>query len=162
MKDFIAPVILDLDINETAEGVYAGSGAPPILPQPSEEPGHGSCWTNWTCTWTGHNNGGHSICNVTVNHLGEHSGCTLVINFTTNFTIKEVKNASGLTISNVGTNSFTLTRNNFFNQSESVGFNFEITTSDLFYDENGNPLHGAIGANNADSKYCKVVSWYCS
>ena len=172
MKEFIAPDLLNV-ISDVSEGVYAGSGAvnipdekdPTVLPN---TPGGGGgseyapCWINWKCTWTGHNNGGHSVCHVSANHCGDHSGNCLVIDFVTNFTIKEVKNASGFTISSVGSNNFTLIRNNFFNPSESIGFNFEIVTSDMMYDESNNPLHGAIGTRNADAYYCKVVSYQCS
>lgn len=164
MKEFITPTLLDLDINETAESIYAGSGAVPPTPTMDPfAPGYigSDCWLNWRCTWTGHNNGGHSVCNVTANHCSNHSGECLIMNFVTNFAIKEVKNASGLTISNVSTYSFTLTRNNHFNPTENIGFNFEIVSADIFYDESGNPLHGAIGANNAEAYTCKVASYTC-
>ena len=173
MKEFISPDLLDI-INDVSEGVYAGSGAINIPDEqdptiPSDNPGGGGgsgyapCWTDWQCTWTGHNNGGHSVCHVRAQHCGDHSGNCLVINFSTNFPISDVKNASGLTISSVGTYSFTLIRNNFFNPNDNIGFNFEIVVSPefLLYDESGNPLHGAIGTNNAGTYYCKVVSYEC-
>lgn len=171
MKEFIMPDLLKIT-NDVSEGVYAGSGVynppqdkDPIIP-PDAPGGGGSteyapCWINWQCTWTGHNNGGHSVCHVSANHCGDHTGNCLVMNFVTNFPISDVKNASGLTISAVGSHSFTLTRNNFFNQNDTIGFNFEIVTSQIMYDENHNPLHGAIGANNADAFYCKVASYEC-
>ena len=175
MKEFILPDLLTIN-EDVSEGVYAGSGAvsgdKPGSNDPTTWPnnpggGGGSeyapCWVNWQCTWTGHNNGGHSVCHVQANHNGDHSCNTLVMNFVTNFPIKDVKNASGLTISSVGVYGFTLTRNNHFNPTENIGFNFEIVTADGFilYDENGNALHGAIGTNNADAYYCKVVSYEC-
>ena len=163
MKTYEAPALFAIEA-DMSEGIYAGSGAFDPTPTPSPiEPGPvgEDCWINWSCTWTGHNNGGHSVCNVTANHCGNHSGECLVMNFVTNFAISEVKNASGLTISNVGTYGFTLTRNNHFNPTESIGFNFEIVTSDLMYDESGNPLHGAIGTNNAAAYYCRVSSYVC-
>lgn len=159
MKDFIAAELINID--DTSEGIYAGSGSSPspIIPVP-EEPGH-NCWINWKCTWTGHNNGHHSVCHVSANHCGDHSGSSLVIHFTTNFPISEVKNASGLTISNVGLYNFTLTRNNFFNPSDNIGFNFEIVTSAIFYDAAGKPLAGAIGENNASAYTCRVAGYTC-
>ncbi len=170
MKDFVAPDLINVE--DMSEGVYAGSGAlstnpdetiNPSVPTPGTPGGEvKECWVNWQCRWAGHNNGGHSVCNVTANHCGDHSGECLVMNFVTNFPIREVKNASGLTISNVGTYNFTLVRNNHFNPSESIGFNFEIVTSATLYDESGNPLHGAIGASNGDAYYCKVASYVCS
>jgi len=163
MSEFIAPELLNID--DMAEGVYAGSGglvedSTPI-PNPDPNPMPEGCWINWQCKWVGHNNGGHSICHVSANHCSNHSGDRLVMNFLTNFPIQDVKNASGLTISNIGTYNFTLTRNNHFNPTESIGFNFEIVTSALMYDESGNPLHGAIGSNNASAYYCKVASYTC-
>ncbi len=172
MKDFVAPDLIN--VTDVSEGVYAGSGAfdttpgtnPIPIPDttPPLAPGGGvqTCWVNWQCRWTGHNNGGHSVCHVSANHCGDHSGECLVMNFVTNFPIREVKNASGLTISGVGTYNFTLIRNNHFNPGENIGFNFEIVTSTVMYDENNNPLHGAIGLNNADAYYCKVASYVCS
>ncbi|MBQ8822416.1 MAG: hypothetical protein IJZ82_07210 [Lachnospiraceae bacterium] len=164
MKEFVTPTLIDLDINETAEGMYAGSGShnddPTDVVIPSPEPGD-SCWVNWKCTWTGHNNGSHSVCNVTANHCGDHSGNTLVMNFLTNFPIKEIKDCE-FPVSNVGLYTFTITRTNFFNPTENIGFNFQIVSSETFYDASGNPYHGAIGENNAASYYCKVVSHYCS
>lgn len=164
MSEFITPELLSID--DMAEGVYAGSGGiidtvGPV-PTPDEPaPTPAGCWINWQCRWTGHDHGGHSVCNVTANHCSDHSGERLVMNFITNFPIQEVKNASGLTISNVGTYTFTLIRNNHFNPTESIGFNFEIVTSALLYDESGNPLHGAIGTNNDSAYYCKVASYTC-
>lgn len=174
MKEFILPDLLTIN-EDVSEGVYAGSGAVsgdkpgenPFIPPNNPGSGSGSeyapCWINWQCTWTGHNNGGHSVCHVSAQHCGDHSGNCLVINFETNFPISDVKNASGLTISNIGTNRFTLIRNNFFNPSDNIGFNFEIVVSSEFplYDEGGNPLHGAIGTKNADAYYCKVTSYEC-
>lgn len=84
------------------------------------------------------------------------------MNFTTNFAIAEVKNASGCTISNVGSYVFTLTRNGHFNGNDNIGFNFEIVTSTPMYDASGNPLHGAIGENNANTYYCNLASFSCS
>ncbi len=165
MKEFITPTLVDLDINETAEGVYAGSGAsnpdPTVPPTPTEPPTSSGCWINWKCTWTGHNNGGHSVCHVSADHCGDHSGECLVMNFITNFNIADVKNASGYTISNITARSFTITRNNHFNASENIGFNFELVSADVFYDEANKPLHGAIGGNNAASYYCTVASYTC-
>ena len=164
MKTYEAPALFAIEA-DTAEGIYAGSGAmdPSVTPGPNlPGPVTEDCWINWKCTWTGHNCGGHSVCNVTANHCGNHSGQCLSMNFVTTFPIQEVKNASGLTISNVGTYSFTLTRNNHFNPTESIGFNFEIVTSQVFYDASGAPLHGAIGEFNAASQYCKVASYTCS
>lgn len=162
MKIYEAPALFAIEA-DTAEGIYAGSGAPTPTPDPfAPGPITEDCWINWNCTWTGHNNGGHSVCHVSASHCGSHSGNCLVMNFSTNFAIKEVKNASGLSISNVGTYSFTLTRNNFFNPSDNIGFNFEIVTSDPMYDEAGNPLHGAIGTNNAAAYSCSVSSYTCS
>lgn len=158
MKDFVEPEIENIE--DPSEGIFIGSGA--IFDNPEEdEPILGGCWINWQCKWVGHNNGGHSVCNVTATHCGDHSGNRLTMNFMTNFPIAEVKNASGLTISNVSTYSFTLTRNNFFNPTESIGFNFEIVTSALMYDENGNALHGAIGENNGAGYYCKLAGYSC-
>lgn len=162
MKEFVTADLLT-DIDDASEGVYAGSGAwggttDIVIPPAAEIK---QCWINWQCKWTGHNNGGHSICHVSANHCGDHSGERLVMNFVTNFPIQDVKNASGLTITNVGTYSFSLIRNNHFNPSESIGFCFEIVTSADMYDESGNKLHGAIGSNNADAYYCKVASYEC-
>ena len=174
MSDFIIPEVINL-IDDINEGVYAGSGAfnaPPgngLIPPSTPPGGTGGgdvplCWVNWQCRWTGHNNGGHSVCHVSARHEGNHSGNRLVMNFVTNFPVKDVKNASGCAISNVSSYSFTLTWNNFFNPNENIGFNFEIVTAGGFvlYDESGKPLHGAIGINNADAYYCKVVSFECS
>lgn len=171
MNKFILP---DIEVvNDMDEGVYAGSGAFDNSQGDDTQPGssgggggtagHARCWINWQCRWTGHNNGGHSVCNVTASHCGDHSGNCLVMNFATNFPISDVKNASGLTISNIGTYSFTLTRNNFFNAGDNIGFNFEIVVSPelLLTDEAGNPLHGAIGTKNAAAYYCKVTSYQC-
>lgn len=160
MNEFISPELVNID--DVAEGVYAGSGAwgtnpdtnPPIIETKE-------CWVNWQCKWTGHNNGHHSVCHISANHCGDHSGECLTINFVTNFPIKEVKNASGYTITNVGTYSFSIIRNNHFNPGESIGFNFEIVTSATMYDESGKQLEGAIGAHNADAYYCKVASYEC-
>lgn len=158
MKEFIIPAIENIE--DPSEGVFVGSGA--IFDNPEEDaPILGGCWINWQCKWVGHNNGGHSVCNVTATHCGDHSGNRLTMNFMTNFPITEVKNASGLTISNVSTYSFTLTRDNFFNPTENIGFNFEVVTSALMYDENGNALHGAIGENNAAGYYCKLAGYSC-
>ncbi|MBQ7919019.1 MAG: hypothetical protein IJ324_03630 [Lachnospiraceae bacterium] len=163
MKTYETPALFAIEA-DTAEGIYAGSGAYNPTPTPDPyAPGAVTedCWINWTCTWTGHNNGHHSVCNVTGNHCGNHSGSVLVLNFVTNFPIQEVKNASGLTISNVGTYSFTLTRNNHFNPTESVGFNFEIVTSSKLPRKTGGTYEGAIGEDNADAYYCKVASYTC-
>lgn len=173
MKEFINASVTE--VTDLSEGVFAGSGAVPTPPGdspfiPPTTPGGGGgaeyapCWTDWQCRWTGHNNGGHSVCHVSARHEGNHTGNRLVMNFVTNFPVKDVKNASGCAISNVSSYSFTLTWNNFFNPGESLGFNFEIVTADGFvlYDESGKPLHGAIGINNADAYYCKVVSYECS
>lgn len=160
MSEFIAPELLN--ITDMAEGVYAGSGFFPDNPDdPLPDFTPVGCWMNWQCKWVGHNNGGHSVCHVSANHCGDHSGECLTINFLTNFPIQEIKNTSGLTVSNVGTYTFSLTRNNHFNPNESIGFNFEIITSALLYDENGNLLHGAIGSNNASAYYCKVAGYTC-
>ena len=165
MSDFIAELI-DLNIDDTKEGIYAGSGSSPNpgepetttpVPTPPKQ-----CWVDWRCTWTGHNNGGHSVCHVSARHCGDHSGNTLTMTFTTNFDIADVKNASGYTISNVGLHVFTITRNNHFNANDNIGFNFEIVTSTPMYDAAGNALHGAIGANNADTYYCDLASFSCS
>lgn len=166
MKEFVTPTLVDLDINETAEGNFSGSGAhnpdPTAPPIPPEQPISPGCWSFPRCTWTGHNNGGHSICHVEGKHSGDHSGNCLVMNFTAyNFLISDVKNASGFFISNVTPNGFTLTRVNHFNENDNVGFNVEIVTSSTFYDEAGNLLHGAIGAKNADYAYVEVTSYYC-
>ena len=180
MSDFITPDLINIE--DVAEGIYAGSGstsspavptpiptADPsgsVTPAPTTAPGGGTtptqCWVNWQCRWTGHNNGGHSVCHVSANHCGDHSGESLTMHFVTNFPIVEVKNASGCIISNVGAYSFTIIRNNHFNAGDSIGFNFEIVTSATLYDASGNPLHGAIGANNADAYYCKVASHSCN
>lgn len=164
MNDFIAELI-DLNIDDTKEGIYAGSGSSPnpgepetTIPMPPQQ----KCWVDWKCTWTGHNNGGHSVCHVSARHCGDHSGNTLVMNFSTNFDIADVKNASGCTISNIGLHVFTITRNNFFNPNDNIGFNFEIVTSTPTYDAAGNALHGAIGANNVNTYYCDVASFSCS
>lgn len=166
MKTYEAPALFAIEA-DVSEGVYAGSGStgtdpgtdPEIPTVPVTPTG---CWVNWQCTWTGHNNGGHSVCHVSASHSGDHTGNTLVMNFVTNFPISEVKNASGYTISNVGLYSFTITRNNFFNGSDNIGFNFEIVTTLVLKDAAGNDLHGAIGENNADAYYCKVASFTCS
>ncbi len=160
MKDFIAPDLVNIE--DTGEGIYAGSGAwntNPDIPNPPFPPGDdaSSDWV-WNCKWTGHNHGGHSVCHVLGQHCGNKCGESITLNIVTNFTIREVKNASGYTITNLGSHSFSIVRNGHFNPNESVGFNFEIVTSDPMYDENGNALHGAIGAHNAHDKYCKVVS----
>lgn len=161
MKKFETPIIVDVE--DMAEGVYAASGSLPEEDDFYEPPtgGEQGCW-QFECKWTGHNNGGHSVCHVQGTHCGDHSGNTLRMEFLTNFPIKEVKNASGLTISEVGAFSFVLTRNNHFNSNESIGFNFEIETSTVFYDEAGNPLHGAIGACNGDKYRCKVQNYKCN
>ncbi len=162
MKEFVAPDLLNIE--DVGEGVYAGSGAwndnqeTPIPPIEDQQ----TCWINWRFEWTGHNNGGHSVCHVSANHCGDHSGNRLVINIVTNFPIEDVQNASGCTITNKGTHSFTLIRNNFFNANDNIGFNFEIKTSAIYYDESGNPLHGAIGAYNKDAYYCRLASYECS
>lgn len=157
MNEFKPADLIALDINDTAEGIYAGSGSLPNIPQettpsiPNDDSWH------WECRWDGHNSGGHSVCHFQGTHRGHKSGNHLELHVTTNFPIKEVKNASGLTITNQGLYNFTLIRNNHFNPSESVGFNAEIVTSELLYDENNNPLHGAIGTNNAAAKRCNVA-----
>lgn len=162
MKEFINASVTE--VTDLSEGVFAGSGAIPTPPgtEPTPTPTPvDECWTNWECRWDGHNSGGHSVCHVSANHCGNHSGECLIMNFRTNFPIKEVKNASGFPISNVGTHTFTLTRNNHFNPGENIGFCFEIVTSADMYDEGGNKLHGAIGANNGAVYYCSVESYEC-
>ena len=157
MSDFIAELI-DLNIDDSKEGIYAGSGSSPNPGQPETPPmlppSNGN-W-HWECRWDGHNSGGHSVCHFQGTHSGTQSGSHLELHITTNFPIQEVRNASGLTITNVGLYNFTLIRNNHFNPTESVGFCAEIVTSRIFYDENNNPLHGAIGTRNANDYHCTV------
>ena len=156
--------ILDLDINDTKEAIYAGSGSSPNPGQPETPPAYEDqkCWINWKFTWTGHNNGGHSVCHVYAEHNGNHSGESLVIFIKTNFDIVEVKNASGCIITNYNSRLFSLTRNGHFNANDNIGFNFEIVTSTPTYDAAGNPLHGAIGADNATKYYCELECYFCS
>ena len=158
MSDFIAELI-DLNIDDTKEGIYAGSGSSPNPGEPETTtptpPPSNDNWS-WECRWDGHNSGGHSVCHFQGTHSGNHSGSHLELYVTTNFPIQEVKNASGLTIANVGLYCFTLIRNNHYNANDSIGFCAEIVTSQVFYDENNHALHGAIGANNANSYGCTV------
>lgn len=156
--------IIDLDISDTKEGIYAGSGSSPNPGQPETPPAYEDqkCWTNWKFTWTGHNNGHHSVCHVSADHCGDHSGSTLVIFIKTNFDILEVKNASGCIISEHNPRLFSLTRNGHFNAEDTIGFNFEIVTSTPMYDAAGTQLSGAIGLDNATQYYCKLESYFCS
>ncbi len=166
MKTYEAPALFAIEA-DVSEGVYAGSGS--IGPNPGADPDIPvipdtpiGCWTNWQCTWTGHNNGHHSVCHVSASHAGDHTGNTLVMNFVTNFPIVEVKNASGYAISNVGLYNFTITRILHYNQNDNIGFNFEIVTSLELTDASGNKLAGAIGEANKDTYYCKVATWSCT
>lgn len=164
MSDFIAELI-DLDIDDSKEGIYAGSGSSPNPGQPETTPAYvdQKCWVNWKFTWTGHNNGGHSICNISAKHCGDHAGNTLVINIKTNFDIKDVRNASGYDISNVSLRYFTITRHNHFNSSDNISFNFEIETlHPIPRPGSTDSYHGAIGEENASTYYCELASYFCS
>lgn len=162
MKEFVTPTLIDLDINETAEGNFSGSGAhnpdPTASPVPTEPP---KCW-NISCHWESHNSGGHSECQFVCTHNGDHGGSVLTIYVSTNFPIEDFTSDSGVTITNKNTYGFTIIRNNTFNRTESVIFNICIKTSEVYEDADGNKLHGAIGANNEGKYYCTIDGFSCN
>lgn len=159
--DFFTNTIEIGAIEDLAEGIYMESGA--LVPTPDAGPTH-DCWVNWKCTWTGHNTGHHSVCHVSATHAGVHEGGSkpLVINFTTNFPILEVRDASGYPITNVTDRSFTITAMNNGNPNESIGFTFQIVVDyNALHLENeaGQPLQGAIGTRNASDYSVRVASY---
>lgn len=165
MKEFIAPTLIDLDINETAEGVYAGSGAintpPPEIIIPTPTPTDHDCWTDWKFEWAHHDTGTLSSCHVSAKHFGAHQGGSKVLTMyvKTNFPFKTVQNASGCDITRLGDRLFSLSRSIVGNNNEGLGFNFEIIVDTNLLDlkdESNKPLGGAIGANNALQYFCEL------
>ncbi len=159
--DFFTNTIEVGAIEDLAEGIYMASGVNPPSDKPNQPDDY---WDNWRCMWTGHNTGHHSVCHISATHFGIHQGgaTPLVMNFTTNFPIKEVKNASGYPVTNLSDRSFTITAMNNGNPNETIGFNFEIVVDyDQLHLENeaGQPLLGAIGTHNASSYFVRVASY---
>lgn len=147
-KNFINPQILECDIENTEHNFGKGSGS------------NGQGDWDIHCEYCQHNTGSHSEVRITGHHNGQHQGDVLKLTcvMKNGFRIKEVRETSGIPVSNVTENGFTLTRYNHFNPNENVGFLIQLVVYNghNLNDKTGKGCVGAVGITG-QPRVCDVV-----
>lgn len=155
MREYTSPLIDDMDVS--VEGVYAGSGSSPDIPDipiipPKDDPTPpGGDYTVEEKGWTSHNSGSHSEGQLYVHYTGEGGKVSRVsVEYTTNFDIIEIWGYGPSEVTQTSSRSFSVSRSNTcpFNSGENLELKFGLKSNVEDYKSQNNSL-GAVGVSSS-------------